>query len=42
MVAQEKTGKDGFVKIFDGKTLDGWEGDSTYWGVKDGNIVGEI
>ncbi|MEO6187705.1 MAG: DUF1080 domain-containing protein [Ginsengibacter sp.] len=42
MVAQEKTGKDGFVKIFDGKALDGWEGDSTYWSVEDGKIVGVI
>ncbi|XZE52930.1 PVC-type heme-binding CxxCH protein [Planctomycetaceae bacterium SH139] len=28
--------------IFDGKTLDGWEGDSAYWRVEDGAIVGEI
>ncbi|MEJ7828713.1 MAG: DUF1080 domain-containing protein, partial [Segetibacter sp.] len=21
----------GFVQIFDGKTLNGWEGDPTYW-----------
>lgn len=34
--------KDGFVKIFDGKTLNGWEGDSTYWSVEDGSIVGVI
>ena len=32
----------GFVSIFDGKSLSGWEGDSTYWRVEDGNIVGEI
>ena len=32
----------GFVKIFDGKTLKGWEGDSTYWRVENGNLVGEI
>lgn len=32
----------GFVQIFDGKTLQGWEGDSTYWRVENGNIVGEI
>ena len=31
-----------FVQIFDGKTLNGWEGDPTYWSVKNGNIVGEI
>ncbi|CAL1519809.1 DUF1080 domain-containing protein [Chitinophaga sp. MM2321] len=31
-----------FVSIFDGKTLNGWEGDSIHWSVQDGNIVGEI
>lgn len=34
--------KKGFVKIFDGKTLNGWEGDKKYWRVEKGNIVGEI
>ena len=32
----------GFVKIFDGKTLNGWEGDPQYWKVENGNLVGEI
>ena len=32
----------GFQPIFDGKTLEGWEGDPSYWSVKDGAIVGEI
>ena len=32
----------GFVKIFDGKTLNGWEGDETYWRVENGSLVGEI
>lgn len=31
-----------FVKIFDGKTLEDWEGDSTYWKVENGNLVGEV
>jgi hypothetical protein len=34
--------KDDFLTIFDGKTLDGWEGDSTYWRVENGALVGEI
>lgn len=34
--------KNGFVQIFDGKTLDGWEGDATYWSVKNGNLTGEV
>ena len=32
----------GFVQIFDGKSLNGWEGDPVYWRVENGNIVGEI
>ncbi len=32
----------GFVSILDGKTLNGWEGDSAYWRVENGSIVGEI
>lgn len=31
-----------FVAIFDGQSLDGWEGDPTYWRVEDGSIVGEV
>ncbi|MGB5820310.1 MAG: DUF1080 domain-containing protein [Saonia sp.] len=32
----------GFYPIFDGKTLEGWQGDPEYWSVKDGAIVGEV
>lgn len=32
----------GFKQIFDGKTLNGWEGDATYWRVENSCIVGEI
>ncbi|WP_128544566.1 3-keto-disaccharide hydrolase [Larkinella soli] len=38
----KKEKKEGFVKIFDGKSLKGWDGDPTYWRVEDGNLVGEI
>lgn len=31
----------GYVAIFDGKTLNGWEGDTAYWHVEDGQIIGE-
>jgi hypothetical protein len=31
----------GFVSIFDGKTLNGWDGDPKFWRVEDGAIVGE-
>jgi len=39
---EAQTGGDGFVQIFDGKSLDNWEGDTTYWSVSDGNLVGQI
>lgn len=31
-----------FVRIFDGKTLKGWEGDTRYWRVENGILTGEI
>lgn len=35
-----KPGKDGFARVFNGKNLAGWSGDSKYWSVKDGAITG--
>jgi Domain of Unknown Function (DUF1080) len=32
----------GFHLIFDGKTLDGWEGDPKYWRVENGALTGEV
>ncbi|MFM2081631.1 MAG: hypothetical protein RL380_322 [Verrucomicrobiota bacterium] len=32
----------GFVQIFDGQTLAGWEGDTNYWRVENGCLVGEV
>lgn len=32
----------GFTAIFDGRTLDGWEGDPKYWRVENGVLIGEI
>ncbi len=32
----------GFELIFDGKTLNGWEGDPKYWRVESGCLVGEV
>lgn len=37
----QKTEK-GFNSIFDGKSLKGWDGDTKYWRVENGNLVGEI
>jgi len=36
------TDAEGFKKIFDGKTLDGWDGDTAYWSVQDGALTGQI
>ncbi len=33
--------EDGLVSLFDGKTLDGWEGNLKLWKVRDGMIVGD-
>lgn len=32
----------GFQPIFDGKSLDGWEGNPKYWRVEEGTLVGEV
>ncbi len=32
----------GYEMIFDGKTLQGWEGDPKYWRVENGALVGEV
>ncbi|MGA3238774.1 MAG: DUF1080 domain-containing protein [Bryobacteraceae bacterium] len=32
---------DGWLSLFDGQTLNGWDGDRRYWGVKDGSIYVE-
>lgn len=34
-------GDAGFVSLFDGKTLDGWEGKQEFWSVQDGAITGQ-
>ena len=31
---------DGFTRLFNGKNLNGWTGDSKYWSVKDGALTG--
>jgi hypothetical protein len=39
---KEQDNEKGFVQIFDGKSLDGWEGDPVYWSVENGNLVGTV
>jgi type 1 glutamine amidotransferase len=34
-------GQAGFVSLFNGHNLDGWNGDTRFWSVRDGAIVGE-
>jgi len=31
-----------FIKIFDGKSMKGWDADTTFWKVKDNSFVGEV
>lgn len=40
VAAQDQT--DPWQPLFDGKTLEGWEGDTKYWSVRDGAIRGDI
>lgn len=37
----EPLAEEGFHEIFDGKTLNGWDGDPDFWRVENGAIVGE-
>jgi hypothetical protein len=41
LVAMPATAADGFVSLFDGKSLAGWEGNPAFWRVEDGAIVGQ-
>jgi hypothetical protein len=38
-IVKPREGKSETIKLFDGKTLDGWEGYADLWSVKDGVIV---
>ena len=40
MVAASLFAKDDFVSLFDGKSLNNWDGDPKFWSVKDGAITG--
>jgi hypothetical protein len=39
--AKSAAAEEGFLPLFDGKTLSGWEGDEELWEAKDGMIVGD-
>ena len=34
--------KEGFIKIFDGKTFTGWEGDTSVWRIDSSSFIGEV
>ena len=40
-VVPPKQGQSETLVLFDGKTLDGWEGHSKYWSVQNGVIIGK-
>ena len=39
---EESESEDGFISIFDGKSLEGWTGDPVYWRIENGVIIGTI
>jgi len=39
--AAEPDDNAGFTSIFDGKTLDGWDGDPAFWRAEDGSLIAE-
>jgi hypothetical protein len=41
LLFQASAGAQSFTPIFDGKTLNGWDGDPAYWRAENGVIVGE-
>ncbi len=40
-IAQAPTEADGFHPLFNGRDLEGWSGDSRFWSVSDGTLVGQ-
>lgn len=41
-IAISQSKKDDFIRIFDGKTFTGWEGDTTIWRIENECLVGEV
>jgi hypothetical protein len=39
--AAEEADAEGFVSLFDGKSLEGWDGNPKFWSVRDGAITGQ-
>lgn len=34
--------KGGFVRMFDGKTMKGWDADTNFWRIENGSFIGEV
>jgi hypothetical protein len=40
--ATDSVAEPAFVSIFNGTSLEGWEGDTTYWRAENGSLIGEV
>lgn len=38
----DRTAEDGFISLFNGTTLEGWDGDTHLWRVENGTLIGEL
>ena len=41
-VVEDSVKEPEFVSIFNGTSLEGWEGDTTYWRAENGSLIGEV